>query len=134
MSKSVMLGTETISNILQGKTNSFTKPAKPYLDDYRLAIAPYKPGDVVYVREAWQFFDSGGTDRWYIYKASVAGGKADKNPNWKWRSRFTMPRSAARIWLKITQTELQKAGDGWNWYIEFERCKEPQEEKDESVE
>lgn len=69
---------------------------------------PYKPGDILYVRETW----CGG------YDGEVYFYLADKNTHRelrylinyderKWRPSIHMPKEAARIWLKVTNVRVE---------------------------
>lgn len=109
---------------------------------------PYRPGDILWVREAWNYG--------YIYRADSNG------PPIAWRPSIHMPREAARIFLRVTDVRVERLQDiddygviaegleiggpfeeiwdstikpadrnryGWDanpwvWVIEFERCTE----------
>lgn len=73
---------------------------------------PYKPGDILYVRETW----CGG------YDGEVYFYLADKNTHRelrylinyderKWRPSIHMPKEAARIWLKVTDVRVERLKD-----------------------
>lgn len=62
--------------------------------------APYQPGDILYVREAWTTLLGS-----YIYKADQKPGF--KNPG-KWRPSIHMPREAARIFLRVTGMRVER--------------------------
>lgn len=85
-------------------------------------IPPYKPGDILYVRETWQCLcdlDGNeniieGTDKYY-YKATDTlpifgyidtAGKTHENV--PWRPSIHMPKEAARIWLKVTNVRVER--------------------------
>lgn len=87
---------------------------------------PYKKGDILYVRETWNFvYNMGDDDRIiedtgrYIYYAddpmpfshwvdSNTGEHKDKMP---WRPSIHMPKRAARIWLKVTDVRVERLHD-----------------------
>jgi hypothetical protein len=91
--------------------------------------APYKPGDIIYVRETWQKayklddFDQiiEGTGR-YLYAAGpedvlphfthwldpTTGEYKEKMP---WKPSTYMPKEAARIWLKVTDVRVERLQD-----------------------
>lgn len=88
------------------------------VDCFRTVRAPYKPGDVLYVRETWKnatgdtagggygLFDT------YIYKAD---GKAKDNypieqlmVENRWRPSIHMPKEAARIFLRVTNVSTER--------------------------
>ncbi len=76
-----------------------------YIDKY----APYRPGDIMYVRETWQDLclptKDGSELHDYAYKASNDDGSI------KWRPSIHMPKKAARIWLKVTDIRIERLQD-----------------------
>lgn len=72
---------------------------------------PYKPGDVLYVRETWNGVRTGnpklGYHTTYWYKAD------DKyeNPDDKWRPSTQMPKEAARLFLRVTDLKVERLQD-----------------------
>ena len=70
--------------------------------------SPYKPGDILYVRETWGEGYAEGT---YIYKAD---DKLAEIPTFKKTSKILyhpsihMPKEAARIWLKVTDVRVER--------------------------
>ncbi len=73
--------------------------------------ARYKVGDVLWVRETWA--DCATIDSWldgeilYIYKADFQDGKVD----WKWKPSIHMPKTAARIFLRVTDVRAERLRD-----------------------
>lgn len=71
-------------------------------------IPPYKPRDILYVRETWGEGYAEGT---YIYKAD---DKLAELPTFKKTSKILyhpsihMPKEAARIWLKVTDVRVER--------------------------
>ena len=122
----------------------------------RACVVPYRPGDILYVRETWTTLIGS-----YLYRA-------DQKPNMKnagkWRPSIHMPREAARIFLRVTDVRVERlqdcgnaqakdegctccsqfariwdstiksadrdrygwAANPWVWVIEFERCEKPE--------
>lgn len=101
-----------------------------YIDNY----APYRPGDILYVRETWNYgyvetSDSpGNSGVWfeqfqpdenhgscigalsrYFYKADEDAPGFDMGM--VWRPSIHMPRDAARIWLKVTDVRVERLQD-----------------------
>lgn len=70
--------------------------------------SPYRPGDILYVRETW---GEGYEDGTYIYKAD---DKLAELPTFKEASKMIyhpsihMPKEAARIWLKVTDVRVER--------------------------
>lgn len=101
---------------------------KPYCDmaDAELISSaykpPYQPGDILYVRETWNYFyalDGNNqiieeTGRYYYratdsfpYEEYVdASGK--RHSNAPWRPSIHMPKEAARIWLKVMNVRVER--------------------------
>lgn len=83
--------------------------------DCLLQFAPFKVGDILYVRETWG--DYGGWTSNYVYRADYplsAKGywHEEEHVNWcdfpKWRSPVTMPREAARLFLRVTDVRVER--------------------------
>lgn len=131
---------------------------KPYCDMTDIELintaykAPYKPGDILYVRETWHKYtkrvgegESCHLAEFYGYKASIANSEDANEP---WRSSIHMPKEAARIFLRVTNVRVERLQDitvedalaegmdkyirwdanPWVWIIEFERCEKPESE------
>lgn len=85
-----------------------------YLDEYedvtRHMNEPYRPGDILYIREAWAF-DTGdegdeiGTGS-FAYRAD-----GSHSPNGKWRPSIHMPKEAARIFLRVNGVRAERLQD-----------------------
>ena len=74
--------------------------------------APCQPGDILYVRETWQYIAFAGENNGYVYKASNNGQFWEaETENWKWRPSIHMPREAARIWIKVTDVRIERLRD-----------------------
>lgn len=88
-------------------------------------VAPYQSGDILYVRETWYYeqhlesteteepdLPSGAYLHRYIYKADCPDYLVDAGVGQHgWRPSIHMPKEAARIFLKVTQIEVQRVGD-----------------------
>lgn len=73
---------------------------------------PYRPGDILYVRETWQH-GFGGT---YLYKASAGHdlfmtADGELVSDIPWRPSIHMPREAARIFLRVTDVRVERLQD-----------------------
>lgn len=120
-----------------------------FVDD--IAIPPYHTGDILYVRETWQYMgcvsdDSQIADQ-IVYRADWKG-----NEPLAWRPSIHMPKEAARLFLRVTGVRAQQlkevteadaraegfgsraefiatilkmypdtTEESWFWVIEFER-------------
>lgn len=82
-------------------------------------IPPYRPGDILYVRETWTVWDGN-----YEYKADVDDGygpfcstctldicAGGCNNTLKWRPSIHMPKEAARIFLRVTDVRVERLQD-----------------------
>lgn len=71
--------------------------------------SPYKPGDILYVRETWA--KRIHSDNRYYYKADNNLGAIFNREDDKWRSPIFMPREAARLFLKVTSVKVERLQD-----------------------
>lgn len=88
-------------------------------------ISPYQPGDILYVRETWQYlYELDGneqviknTGKYYYAATDIIpfdtyvdenGVTHDHTP---WRPSIHMPKEAARIWLKVTDVRVERLQD-----------------------
>ena len=78
--------------------------------DWLEQFAPYRPGDVLYVRETWKVDASDYDKDGYVYKAD---GSIEKYPNnlLLWRSPISMPREAARLFLRVKDVRVERVQD-----------------------
>lgn len=92
---------------------------KDFLNHSLSKYGPYRPGSILYVRETWTVWNGN-----YEYKADVDDGygpfcsecirdicTGNCNSILKWRPSIHMPRKAARIFLRVTQIEVQQVKD-----------------------
>lgn len=70
-------------------------------NDYRLA--PYQPGDILWVRETWAKLFPEYEKIVYLYKANGGGHGQD----YRWRPSIHMPREAARAFLRVTNVRVE---------------------------
>ena len=63
--------------------------------------SPYRPDDILYVRETWDFDPDNGPG--YIYRADYNG-----RYEIKWKPSIHMPREAARIFLRVTYIGIER--------------------------
>ena len=66
--------------------------------------APYRPGDILYVRET--FCRQPSKEYPFVYKASVETPVA-----WQWCPSIHMPLEAARIFLRVTEVRAERLQD-----------------------
>ena len=72
------------------------------IEDY----APYKPGDILWVRETWSPVQV--LPKRYLYKADAEnGGEGDGLPI-RWRPSIHMPREAARLFLRVKGVRVER--------------------------
>lgn len=67
-------------------------------------IPPYKPGDILYVRET--FIQAAAHTFWY-----KADDKSWVSEGLRWKPSIHMPKEAARIWLKVTDVRVERLQD-----------------------
>ncbi len=69
----------------------------------------YKRGDILWVREAWGIgIEAAGG---IIYKADYIDKKAPLAEGQHWRPSMRMPRSVARLFLRVTDVRLERLQD-----------------------
>lgn len=160
--KPILFNTEMVRAILDGKktcTRRIVKGAIPddamwgytmftpkgcvscrgvYADEYgeKFFRLPYQQGDILYVRETWQFLyelDDNEqpveeTGKYYYAATDITlfntyvdenGVKHDYVP---WRPSIHMPKEAARIWLKVTDVRVERLQDMTDDDAEAEGC------------
>lgn len=68
-----------------------------------------QPGDRLWVKETFAYFDADKENAGYVYKASENGQAwASNDPSWKWKPSLFMPREASRINLEITDIRVER--------------------------
>lgn len=74
--------------------------------------APYKTGDILYVRETWR--STGEIARPYAYKADekdfrlIGESGQIMTFRYRWRQSIHMPKEAARIFLRVTNMRVER--------------------------
>lgn len=63
---------------------------------------PYQVGDVLWVRETYNYFNSSKISKEYLYKAD------GNDPLMKWKPSIFMPKEACRIKLQITKIKIER--------------------------
>ena len=77
-------------------------------DSVILDYAPYKPGDILWVRETFTSAPDGS----YIYRAHpVFDGCGEGDFGWDWSPSIHMPREAARIFLEVKIVRVERLWD-----------------------
>jgi len=75
-------------------------------------ICPYgKPGDILWVRETWCNSWNINTQEWDVMFKASEGYVYDEDGPVRWKPSIHMPKSAARIWLEITDVRVQRLQD-----------------------
>ena len=142
IAKPILFNTEMVKAILDGKKmvtrrvckdgNDFTVPDMSFFDADKRTYAvhnfadaahteklstaertcPICPGDILYVRETWQYIDFAGENNGYVYKASENGNLWEtETEGWTWKPSIHMPKEAARIFLKVTGVRVERLQD-----------------------
>ena len=76
----------------------------------RLCRAPYDPGDILYVRETWDWDPDNEVAKTYYYKAD-GDLRPEGYKGMGWSPSIHMPKEAARIWLKVTDVRVERLQD-----------------------
>lgn len=70
-------------------------------------LCPYgKVGDILWVRETWQYVDFAGEDNGYVYRATDPDWETMEE--WRWKPSIFMPKEACRIKLKIEAVRIER--------------------------
>lgn len=119
--KPIVFNTKEVRAILDGRKTQTRRPLKA-----RASVQPYNPGDIMWVREAWQedwahnrFFYRADADDDGVsvpYLMNGAGGVANSAGVGtaiiaKWRPSIHMPRKAARLFLYVTDVRVERLQD-----------------------
>ena len=115
MVQAILDGRKTMTRrVMKPNAMSFTvtdknRPNILSIDGVGVFLAPYKPGDVLWVRET--FFEYKGK---YHYKADDKHKALDiilGSSFFKWHPSIFMPREAARLYLKVTDLRAERVQD-----------------------
>ena len=71
---------------------------------------PYLPGDVLYVRETWDWDPDNEVAKSYYYKAD-GDLRPEGYKGMGWSPSIHMPKEAARIWLRVTNVRVERLQD-----------------------
>lgn len=77
---------------------------------YTEVLPKYNKGDILWVRETWEYNDS--MTEVYLYRQKFEEDyKEEFWGRFKWKPSIFMPRDAARIFLEVTDVKLQRLQD-----------------------
>jgi len=95
--------------------DSWNNYASDIEDDYKTYKCPYgKPGDVLYVREQFNYLKDAKEPEQIttIYKADAHKAiHPDDIQLLKWKPSIHMPKAAARIWLQVEEIKVERLQD-----------------------
>lgn len=146
MTKPILFNTYMVRAILEGRKTVTRRVVKPhfrpgetgwqvitekhsgkyvrieYLDEWenetRYMIDPFRPDDILYVRETWAEMPYG-----FVYRAD-----GEEPEGWdsddRWRPSIHMPKEAARLFLRVTDVRVERLKDITPEQIDAEGCKE----------
>lgn len=86
---------------------------------------PYKPGDILYVRETWcglPVNEAGHLRGHPIYYYKADGDLRPEGWIGAWRPSIHMPKEAARIWLKVTDVRVERLQEITEVQAQAEGC------------
>lgn len=146
--KPILFNTEMVKAILDGRKTATRRVVKPrylegeagffvvtdkytgefrYIETYdeeeggtdRRINPPYKPGDILYVRETFACDGFDGEEDVYVYRADVdecdrvVWGDIEKkewapSSDYRWHPSIHMPKEAARIFLRVTNVRVER--------------------------
>lgn len=142
MVRAILDGRKTVTRRICKEGNDYTVPDMSFYDADKRTYAvhnyantehtdkmsiverkcPICPGDILYVRETWQYLYEldrneqiiEGTGRYY-YKATdelpfstYVDSRGITHENIPWHPSIHMPKEAARIWLKVTDVRVER--------------------------
>lgn len=136
--KGKIFTTDQVRGILDGRVTMFREPLKPqpelknglwmlggagWIDGITRFYPvpchslynrmPYYPGDIIYVREGWmpmeQYFGRRMEPK-YVYRADATSESERCREDYgiPWRSPATMPRDAARLFLRVVRVRVER--------------------------
>lgn len=107
MIKPILFNTDMVRAILDGRKSCTRRVMKPQpTGEYArifAEIAPYQPGDILYVRET--FAQVAKHIFWY------RADNAEYTKNILWKPSIHMSKEAARIFLKVTDVRIERLQD-----------------------
>jgi len=115
--KSIIVSPESVRATLDGRKTMARRVAKGWYFKPCGGVvkAPYRPGDLLYVRETWCHFPETAPDGMgenIYYKADQKNAdeveRVIKYNGIKWRSPATMPRAAARLFLRVKAVRVER--------------------------
>lgn len=123
VAKPILFNTEMVRATLEGRKTCTRRVIKPqakkiywnpasypngWTDEHGYQRKePYQTGDILYVRETWQH-NPIPTGWPYDYKASPEYNSIEHE---KWKPSIHMPKTAARIFLKVTDVRVERLQD-----------------------
>lgn len=116
--KPILFNTEMVRAILDGRKSCTRRIIKPQPTAHygtQCVIPPYKPRDILYVRET--FIQAAAHTFWY-----KADDKSWISEGLHWKPSVHMPKEAARIWLKVTDVRVEQLQDMTDDDAEAEGC------------
>lgn len=131
--KPILFSTDMVRAILEGRKTVTRRVVKPQLEartvpgetgcytyrgipcglDGMTNFAPYRPGDILYVRETFSKERVRGKDI-FVYKTGDENAKiiqGVRGRSIKWAPSVHMPREAARIFLRVTGVRVERLQD-----------------------
>lgn len=74
--------------------------------------AKYNVGDILWVRETWEYLNYAGENNGYVYRASENGQLWENaSTDWTWHPSIHMPKEAARLFLRVTGVRVERLQD-----------------------
>ena len=126
MNRPILFNGEMVKAIREGRKTQTRRVCKGYGDCNPVQVGyhpPFKPGDILWVREKWQHvynFDDGdqlieGTGR-YVYYADnpmpfdywVDPDTGEHKEQMPWKPSIHMPKEAARLFLRVKNVRIER--------------------------
>lgn len=131
--KPILFNTDMVQALLEGRksvTRRIVKPQhllvldSPYHHKHpetpdevlieKLCAPPYRPGDILYVRETWKVYEAGNPPPHCVIEYKAGGTEkfskiiALPTAKGEWRPSIHMPKEAARLFLRVTAVRVER--------------------------
>lgn len=103
--KPILFNTEMVEAVIKGKkTVTRRKIKNQIINENILDYAPYKIGEILYIRETWRTITDSEDN--YDYRAGSSYIESVK-----WKPSIHMPKKAARLFLKVITIKIERIQD-----------------------
>ncbi len=104
--------TEIDGNFFEGTHKGYVKVDghSNWQEQFSFEFCKYgKVGDILWVKETFQYVDFAGEDNGYVYRATDPDWETMEE--WTWKPSIFMPKKACRLFLEITDIRVERLKD-----------------------